>query len=135
MKKKYRIPLCLLAILLAAVLIVPRVIGRKPFADLKLEDIAGASVRLLPPDETIEITDPEDLEEMTDALNDVVIYFEKPIHMGLAGQNVFFTITYTDGREMVVNDLNSYFVIDGVWYHTEYEPCERLSQFANDLVN
>lgn len=50
------------------------------------------------------------------------------------GQAVIYTITMNDGTEITVNAYNPFIIIDGIGYKTKYEPCERLSQIANELA-
>jgi len=135
MKKKIIIPVILAIVVIgivAAYLISHNTFGKKPFADLKPEDIAKVSVQLLPPGETVEITD---FEELANALNEVVIYEKDDSYATYYGQGVIYTITMTDGKEITVNAYNPFIIIDGVGYKTEYEPCEKLSQIANTLID
>lgn len=133
MKKKKIITLgCVSVIVVAIALFVcPKVIGRKPFAELKAEDIASAAVQLLPPDKTMQVTE---IKEFVNVLNDIVIFNKDNSYNEYSGQTVIYTITLNDGKEITVNACNPCIIIDGVGYKTKYEPCERLSQIANDLV-
>lgn len=106
-------------------------LGKKPFANINEEDISSASVQLMPPNKTIQITE---LSELADVLKDIVIYNKDDSYKEYDGQAVIFTITLTDGTKTVINAYNPFVVIDGIGYRTKYEPCERLSQFANDLL-
>lgn len=101
--------------------------GRKPFKDL---NIASVTVKLSPPDETIQIAEPEALEEL---LEDVVIYRQDDSYREYAGQAVTFSLTLEDGSQMLVTAYNPFIIIDGVGYRCKYEPCERLSSYANRL--
>lgn len=131
-RKRAVFPVCLIIILIIAVIIAePQKIGRKPFAKISGADIAYATVRLLPPDKTVALTD---LYNLADALNDVVIYEKDNSYTDYDGQAVIFTVTMTNGTKTVINACNPYIVIDGVGYRTKYEPCERLSQLANKLL-
>lgn len=131
--------ICTAAVAVAAAVLFARLNGAKearelsarPFAELRAEDISSAEVHLLPPDITVQITD---IEELTETLNDVVIYNKDNSYTEYTGQAVIFTILLTDGKELVVNAYNPFIVIDGVGYKTKYEPCERLSQIANGLI-
>ncbi len=40
-----------------------------------------------------------------------------------------------DGTPTEIMEYNPFFVIDGVGYKTEYEPCEALNRYANGLLN
>lgn len=130
--KKMIIPTCVLIVIIAVVLLVyPRVIGQKPFAKITVDDISQVSVLLIPPNETVEVVE---LDQLVAALNDVVVYGKDNSYTQYDGQAVIYTITLTDGKEMTVQAYNPFLVIDGIGYKTKYAPCEKLSQIANDLV-
>lgn len=131
--KKIIIPICVLIIIVAvALLVCPRVTGSKPFAKITADDVLRVSVQLLPPDETVEVVK---IEKLVAALNDVVVYGKDNSYKEYHGQAVIYTITFTDGKELVVNAYNPFIIIDGIGYKTKYEPCERLSQIGNNLAN
>lgn len=130
--KKMIIPTCVLIVIIAVVILVyPRVIGQKPFAKITVDDISQVSVLLIPPNETVEVVE---LDQLVAALNDVVVYGKDNSYTQYDGQAVIYTITLTDGKEMTVQAYNPFLVIDGIGYKTKYAPCEKLSQIANDLV-
>ena len=104
----------------------------QPFKNLAASDITSASVELLPPGETVEITD---LSALTELLNKVVIYEEFTSKEMLYGQSCKFTITKSDGSVITIHAMNLYVAIDDVRYRCEYEPCEALSAYANGLLN
>ncbi len=104
---------------------------QRPFAELNVADISSVSVRIFPPDKTFEIVD---LDELADALNDVVIYEEDSSYREYYGQSATYTIKMNDGTVTEVIAFNPVIVIDGVGYKTEYKPCEKLSQIANELL-
>ncbi|HCT91300.1 MAG TPA: hypothetical protein DF613_07965 [Lachnospiraceae bacterium] len=108
------------------------VTGKKPFEELKASEIASATVQLLPPDKTIQITD---MEELTDFLSDAVIYQADNSYTEYVGQAAIFTLTMSDGSQIEIMEYNPFLVIDGVGYRTEYEPCEALNDYANRLLN
>ena len=95
-------------------------------------EIVSATVRLTPPDTTIQI---EEIEELTEYLNDVVIYNEDNSYTEYSGQGVIFTLKLSDGSQTEIMAYNPFFVIDGVGYKTKYEPCQALSAYANKLLN
>lgn len=105
--------------------------GRKPFQNLNATDIVHATVRLTPPDKTVQILEPE---ELASYLKDVVIYREDNSFREYSGQGVTFQLIMADGTQREVMAYNPFLVIDGVGYRTKYEPCETLSQYANDLL-
>lgn len=106
-------------------------LGKKPFANINKADISSASVQLMPPNKTVQITE---LSELADVLKDIVVYNKDDSYKEYDGQAAIFTITMTDGTKTVISAYNPFVVIDGIGYRTKYEPCERLSQFANDLL-
>lgn len=105
---------------------------KKPFNNLEPSEIVSATVRLAPPDKTIQITE---IEKLADYLNDVVIYNKDNSYTEYSGQGVIFTLTMTDGTQTEIMAYNPFLVIDGVGYKTAYEPCEALNQYANRLLS
>jgi hypothetical protein len=106
--------------------------GEKIYEKLSETEISYATVHLMPPDQTIQI---EDINELVGLLNDVVIYEEDNSYTQYDGQAVTFTLTMVDGSQMEITAYNPFLVIDGVGYKTEYEPCEALNAYANRLLN
>lgn len=105
--------------------------GRKPFKDLEASEIALATVHLVPPDKTVEVTETEQLAEY---LRNVVIYNRDNSYTSYAGQGVIFTLTMTDGTQTEIIVYNPFLIIDGVGYRTKYEPCQALNSYANGLL-
>lgn len=104
---------------------------KKPFRDLDSSEIESATVRLIPPDKTIQIMEKG---ELADFLNDVVIYNRDDSYTEYDGQGVIFTLTMSDGTQTEIMAYNPFLVIDGVGYRTKYEPCNALNSFANRLL-
>ncbi|MDY3281031.1 hypothetical protein [Dysosmobacter sp.] len=127
--KKFRVPAALL--LLAAILTVACSVGRRPFRHLKPEQIVSASVQLMPPDKTLPVPDTGALAEL---LQTQVVYRRDNSYTEYAGQAVIFTLELTDGTTRQVMAYNPFLVIDGVGWRCEYQPCEALNQYANDLL-
>ena len=129
MKKKIGtiIAFVFLALIMVSALIVFR--GRKPFKDLEM---TSATVQLLPPDETIQVAN---LEELGALLEDVVIYNRDDSYREYSGQAVVFTITRDDGSKLEVTAYNPFIIIDEKGYRCKYEPCEKLNSYANELLN
>lgn len=94
-------------------------------------EIVSATVRVTPPDTTIQIVD---IEELTGYLNEVVLYREDNSYTEYSGQGVVFTLVLSDGTQTEVMAYNPFFVIDGVGYRTKYEPCQALNAYANRLL-
>ena len=105
--------------------------SRKPFKDLEVSDIVSATVHLAPPDQTIQITE---MEELVSCLNEVVIYHKDNSYTEYAGQAVIFTLTMADGSQEKIMAYNPFVVINGTGYQTKYEPCEKLNHYANRLL-
>lgn len=107
-------------------------IGKKPFKDLKASEISFATVCLTPPDKTLQITN---LEELTEYLKATIIYKKDNSYTEYAGQGVLYTLTMTDGTQTKIMAYNPFLVIDGVGYQTKYQPCKKLNQYANRLMD
>ncbi len=132
MKRSIRIfifAVCLIVIL--GIVLATGVLGRKPFKNLAPAQVQSAQVRLGPPDQTIQITE---IKELTDYLNQVVIYRKDDSYTQYAGQSCTFTITKTDGTVLEVTAFNPFIIIDGVGYRCKYDPCEALNRYANTLL-
>lgn len=131
MKKMNKNLIIGLTILIIVVILVItfKMSGKKPFKNLTADDISSVSVRLIPPDKTIEITE---IQKLVDILKDVVIYEIDDTEY--AGQSVIYTIKMKDGRETVINACNPLIIINELGYKTKYEPCERLNEMANGLL-
>lgn len=104
----------------------------KPYKDLKASDIVSATVYFFPPDKTVQITD---VEELVSCLGEVTIYNEDSSYDDYCGQTVLFTLTMADGTQEEITAFNPFLIINGVGYKAKYEPCERLSRYANQLLS
>lgn len=129
--KKALILLAISACIATISVIVFTQFNRRPFKDLQASDIVSATVRLTPPDKTIQITE---IPELAAYLRDVVIYNKDDSYREYAGQGVTFTLTMSDGAEIDIMAYNPFVVIDGTGYRTKYEPCETLNSYANRLL-
>ena len=105
--------------------------GRRPFKDLTSADIASAQIHLIPPDQTITVTD---TDKLVSYLNELVIYHRDDSYREYEGQAVIVTLETTDGKQIKVVENNLFIIINGVGYKTKYEPCEELSNYANSLL-
>jgi len=103
-----------------------------PYKDLKASDIVSATVYFFPPDKTVQITD---VEELVSYLGEVTIYNEDHSYNDYCGQTVLFTLTMADGAQEKITAFNPFVIINGVGYKAKYEPCERLSRYANQLLS
>ena len=115
MRKKVAITMAVAIIVLTAGVIILR--GKMPYKDLKASDIVSATVYFFPPDKTVQITD---VEELVSYLGEVTI---------------LFTLTMADGAQEKITAFNPFVIINGVGYKAKYEPCERLSRYANQLLS
>ncbi|WP_277935519.1 hypothetical protein [Parablautia muri] len=106
--------------------------GKKPYKNLSASQILSATVRLTPPDKTIQIAE---IKELAAYLEDVVIYKKDNSYTEYAGQGVTFTLTMSNGTQTQIMAYNPFLVIDGIGYKTKYEPCEALNNYANRLLN
>ena len=133
MKKKLCsiVSLCILILcVVGTALFIGR--GKKPYKNLDSSQIVSATVRLAPPDKTVQIIEKKELVEY---LKDVVIYNEDNSYKEYSGQGVIFTLNMTDGTQTSIMAYNPFLVIDGIGYKTKYEPCEALNSYANRLLN
>lgn len=129
MKKVGLIFLVILIIVCSFVFILS---GKKPYKNLKVSDIESATVHLIPPDKKITITD---FEEVVEYLNDIVIYNKDNSYVEYEGQGVIFNFVMADGSEEEIMAYNPFIIINGVGYKTKSEPCNKLSSYANKLLN
>ena len=106
--------------------------GTKPYQDLATTDISSATVLLQPPDKTLQVEEPDRLIAL---LRDVVIYEEDNSYTEYAGQAVTIQLTMSDGTQTSITEYNPFLIIDGIGYRTEYEPCEELNRYANELLD
>lgn len=118
---------CLLA-LLAALILAFALSGRRPYRDLRASDIASAAVHLVPPDETVELTD---CEELAGYLKELVVWRESNEVKEYCGQMVAFSLTMKDGSREELMVSAPFLVINGTEYKAAQGPCEALERYAN----
>ena len=82
--------------------------AHRPFKDLEAADITSASVRLSPPDTTIQIVE---TEELVSYLNEVVIYNKDNSYTEYAGQGAIFTLSLADGSQVEITAFNPFIII------------------------
>lgn len=105
---------------------------KKPFDDLKSSNIAAATVRILPPDITIQI---ENTDELVRLLRKIAVTeLSAPDNSTLSGQNVIFDLYLSDGSHKEIQIYYPYVVIDGINYMAKSRPCEALNRYANELT-
>ena len=106
--------------------------GTRPYQDLTADEISFATVRLQPPDKTLQV---DKTDELVALLRDVVLYEKDSSYAQYNGQAVTFTLTMADGTQTRIMAYAPFLVIDGVGYRTEYEPCEALNRYANEWLD
>ena len=131
MKKKVLMA-ALVCIVLLCVVIFAAVAGKRPYKNLDASEIVSATVRLEPPGKTFAVAD---IEELTEYLQDVVIYNRDNSYKTYDGLSVTYTLTMADGTQTEIMPYGSFFVINGIGYKAEHEPCNALITYANKLSN
>ena len=106
--------------------------GTKPYQDLTTEEILSVTVLLQPPDKTVQV---EKLDKLVALLQDLVIYEEDNSYTEYAGQAVTIQLIMSDGTRTSITEYNPFLIIDGVGYQAEYEACEALNRYANELLH
>lgn len=119
-------------ILLIGIVVFAVTVGKQPYKDLDASEILSATVRLAPPGKTLPVAD---TEELTECLQDVIIYNRDDSYRTIDGLSVTYTLTMTDGTQTEIMPYSSCLVIDGSGYRTEQEPCNALISYANKLFN
>lgn len=128
-RKRLMIVIVFFVILGIAVLVVS---GRKPYKNLEASDIVSATVHLIPPDKTIQITD---IEELVPYLNDVAIYYKDDSYTDYVGQAVTVTLTMADGSREEIMEYSPFIIINGVGYRAKPRSCDNLSNYADTLLD
>jgi len=109
--------------------------GKKPFAKLSADEIVSAELFIIPPEKTIYLTGKEKIAELTDILNQLVIYREDNSGREYAGQLVQVTIKLKNGETHTIGAYNPLLFMNGKCYRTKYEPCHKLNAFGNRILN
>ena len=126
--------LCAAVIILTGAVLIWSPWEKAPFADLKANEIISIEVYAIPPNESIVVEDRAVIEEITSALNEVIVY-QRIIDLGISGgQGVRYTISFESGDTMEVTQFGQQMGIDGQRYKGEYEPSENLNRLANEIL-
>jgi len=133
MNKKLIIVICVLVLGFSAVMLFGT-LGRKPFAKLSANEIVSAELFIVPPDETIILTDKQNISELTDILNEITIYREDDSGREYEGQLVQVTIILKNGETHIIGEYNPFLFLNGKCYRTKYEPCQKLNAFGNRIL-
>lgn len=120
-------------ILLVAVLLILKPWGTKPFKALSPQEITSAEIFLIPPEQTIYLTDSEQIAALCEVLQGLVIYQVDDSGREYDGQLVQATITLQDGSTHTIGAYGTFLFLDGTCYRTKYEPSERMNAFGNGL--
>lgn len=122
----------LLALLLCCTVSGCSVLGTRPFEGLRESDVASVTVRMIPPDTELRLTEAE-IETFLELLRQTVVYQRDDSYTEYDGQAVLFTVTGTDGTVTTINAYSPFLIIDDRGYRCGYTPCQALSSFANGL--
>lgn len=132
LKKIIFIPIAFILVL-AAIFAGWCFIGKQPFKNLSADEVEQIEVQLRPPDVTFTLNEDQKTKAVS-LLRDIVVYYPDFSAGRYGGQAVIFTITKTDGSKSEVNVFTPFVFLNGFPYHGEYDPCEALNQFANELL-
>lgn len=127
-KKRWMILIGFLVILGIAVVVAS---GWKPYKDLQASDIVSATVHIIPPDKTIQITD---IEALVPYINEIAVYFKDDSYTDSVGQAVTFTLMMADGSCEEIMEYSPFIIINGVGYRAKPRSCESLNDYANALL-
>ncbi|MPW26174.1 hypothetical protein GC105_10270 [Alkalibaculum sp. M08DMB] len=106
-----------------------------PFHDFKDDDIKGVKLFVVPPEVEVSLSK-EQKTQLVDILNNIVI--DKKVSFKedkYVGQLVHIQIVKSDDSVLIIKAFGSYLFIDDVWYDAQYEHCEELNQFSNEIIN
>lgn len=134
MKKRFVITTWLLSFGILTIVLL-NALGTKPFAKLTADEVMSAELYIVPPNSTVTITDSEDIAELTDILNEIVIYQKDDSGREYDGQLVQATITLKKGETHVIGAYSPFLFLNGTCYRTKYEPCQKLNSFGNRILN
>ncbi len=133
--------LILAAIMIAAVLLGHLLLKYSrsiyPYGTVSAEEIANVKIEVLEQRTTIDLNE-EEKKRFVSIINDVVIYG--------TGDNVYeemegtwppeiFIVEFVNGDKAEIEPANPYFVIDGLGYSCDYDACDKLHKFFNEIVD
>jgi len=133
-KKKYIITACVLVLGILTIVLL-NIFGTKPFSRLSASEIVSAELFIIPPEKNIDLRDEEDIAELTDILNEIIIYREDNSGRESEGQLVKATITLKNGETHTIGAYGSFLFLNGKCYRTKYEPSQKLNAFGNIILN
>ncbi len=133
-KRKAAAMVSFVFILFIATVLFLKPFGQKPLAELNAGEVRFAYLTMTPPQQTIEVREEALLKRLVGILNSLVVYQEDEAGREYAGQLVEAKIVLQDGTTHTIGAYNPFLFFDGICYRTEYQPCEELSQFGNQLL-
>ncbi len=133
-KKKFIITACVLVLGILTIVLL-NAFGTKPFSKLSANEVVSAELFIVPPETTLSLTDKKDFVELTDILNEIIIYREDNSGREYDGQLVQVTIVLKNGETHTIGAYGSFLFLDGKCYHTKFEPSQKLNAFGNRILN
>ncbi|HEY8420609.1 MAG TPA: hypothetical protein VIL05_02555 [Thermoclostridium sp.] len=118
----------------SGILLFTAMAGKRPFRELKHEQVQSISLFAVPPGITVDVKDKKQIEEIAEMLNDVVVYREDNSGREYVGQLVRYTLFFTDGTVLEAGTYNPFIFINDKCYRTKYKPCEKLNAYGNKLI-
>lgn len=105
----------------------------KPFSKLERSDIMEVSVVFggFPAYPLAQ----EDLAPLAEALRAVELYEEDDYYGYVGSAFLSFQMDLSSGESYYITPANPFFIIDGVGYRTEYQPCETLSNIGYSYID
>ena len=76
----------------------------------------------------------ENLDEVVDALNDIVVYRAADSMEVSEGKSAIYRVTFADGYQMAIGVVDSYISVDGFRYKAKAGSCERLLRLAEEAM-
>lgn len=134
LKKKLIITSSIIVLIICTIVLI-NPFKAKPFAKIKAEDIASVELFLIPPDQTIPVTDHEAITSLNEILKEIEIYQEDNSGRDYNGQLVQFTIVLKNGETHRIGAYNPFLFLNDKCYRTKYGPCQKLNALGNQLLN
>lgn len=124
--------ICLL--LLVATLVLYNRSGKKPYAKISREDITEVSV-VFGAYEPYKLTEQE-TDRFLELLREIIIYQRDDTYVEYDGVGCggYFCVKMKNGKELNLTPGNPFFIINKKGYRTEYKPCDKLSQFHDEIM-
>ncbi len=120
-----------LVLIVIAFMVGRRVLGRKLFGDLNSGEIRSISLQIPSSEESVKLNN---LDEVVDALNDIVVYRAADSMEVSEGKSAIYRVTFADGYQMAIGVVDSYISVDGFRYKAKAGSCERLLRLAEEAM-